>query len=50
MVYKKSGKLKSSWNPFMDDTQVIYADQLRYKNIEGIHEKQGGNDFPGNQG
>lgn len=39
MVYRKSGKLKRGWNPFMDDTQVIYADQLRYKNIEEIYGK-----------
>ena len=39
IINELSGKLKSGWNPFIDDTQVIYADQLRYKNIEEIYGK-----------
>ena len=39
IINELSGKLKSGWNPFVDDTQVIYADQLRYKNIEEIYGK-----------
>ena len=38
IINELSGKLKSGWNPFIDDTQVIYADQLRYKNIEEIYD------------
>lgn len=39
IINELSGKLKRGWNPFIDDTQVIYADQLRYKNIEEIYGK-----------
>ena len=32
-------KLKSGWNPFLDDEKVIYEDQLQYNNIARIYGK-----------
>ena len=32
-----SKKLKEGWTPFKDDSKIIYADQLRYKNIVEIY-------------
>lgn len=37
IINELSGKLKSGWSPFLDDSSVIYADQLKYKNISEIY-------------
>lgn len=33
------GKLKNGWNPFMDDSEVIYEDQLQYNTISKVYGK-----------
>ena len=37
IINELTGKLKGGWSPFLDDTSVIYADQLKYKNIAEIY-------------
>lgn len=34
-----SDKLKTGWNPFLDDTKIIYEDQIQYNNVARIFGK-----------
>jgi integrase len=37
LIQEYDGKLKSGWNPFVDDTKAVYEDTLRYATVARIY-------------